>query len=85
MWTSTGWQVKHGHVFFGTFGKSDFSVYMCTVAYTEEVTIYKVPEKQGNVWLVTQSRKQVDMFSAYDSLTLNQDIQSNGRQTIAFI
>ena len=31
--------------------KSDCPVYACTVAYTEQVSFYKVPDKHGHVYL----------------------------------
>ena len=42
-----GDQLKHGRVFLVL-----FPVYACTVAYTGQVTFYKVPEKHGHVYLV---------------------------------
>ena len=39
-----GWPDKYGHVFL-----VPCPVYTCSVAYTEKVAFYNVPEKHGNV------------------------------------
>ena len=44
----TGWPVKHGRLFWYLV-KSGFPMYACTVAYTGQVTFYKIPEKYGHV------------------------------------
>ena len=44
-WHSTGWPVKHGR-FFCYLGKVTCPVYTCTLAYTGQVTFFKVPEKK---------------------------------------
>ena len=36
-------------VFFWYLVKSDWSMYTCIIAYTRQVTFYKVPEKHGHV------------------------------------
>ena len=42
-------QLNITRFFTGTFEKVNCLVYACTVAYTGQVTFYKVPEKHGYV------------------------------------
>ena len=48
----TGLPVKHISVFWYLVKKKTCLGFTCTVAYTEKVTFYKVPEKYGHVYLV---------------------------------
>ena len=50
----TGWPVIHGHVFLLPYKKW---LVQCTVAYTGQVTFYKVREKHGHVYLVKLYKK----------------------------
>ena len=48
-------------------------VFVCTVAYTEQVTFYKVPETQSHIYLV----------GLYETLTLEVDVEQVGKMRIA--
>ena len=72
---TTGWPVKHGCVFSGTLEKVTFPVYSCTLAYTEQVTFYKVPEIHGHVYLVP-----LYIMTMFNGILLHQNYQYWQRQ-----